>query len=209
MKQLFSSSDPARIVVMVSGAGSNMQALLDASRDPAFGAQIVAVGADRDGTRGLEIAREAGIPTFVEKLGDYPTREVWDRALTTAVTTFSPDLVVLAGFLKLVGPEFLGAFPGRVINTHNALLPSFPGIHGPADALAYGVKIAGASLFIVDPGVDTGAILAQVTCPVLDDDDEDCLLDRIKSVERDQLVDVVGAMARQGWWMDGRRAGLC
>ncbi len=194
---------------MVSGTGSNMQALLEASRDPAFGAQIVAVGADRGGTRGLEIAAQAGIPTFVEKLGDYSSRQEWDRALTTQIASFSPDLVVLAGFLKLVGSDVLAAFPGRVINTHNALLPSFPGVHGPADALAYGVKISGATLFIVDPGVDTGAILAQVTCPVFDDDDEASLLDRIKSVERDQLVSVVGAMARQGWWMDGRKAGLC
>lgn len=194
---------------MVSGTGSNMQALLEASRDPVFGAQIVAVGADRDGTRGLEIAAQAGIPTFVEKLGDYSSRQEWDRALTTQIASFSPDLVVLAGFLKLVGSDVLAAFPGRVINTHNALLPSFPGVHGPADALAYGVKISGATLFIVDPGVDTGAILAQVTCPVFDDDDEASLLDRIKSVERDQLVSVVGAMARQGWWMDGRKAGLC
>lgn len=194
---------------MVSGTGSNMQALLEASRDPAFGAQIVAVGADRDGTRGLEIAAQAGIPTFVERLGDYSSRQEWDRALTTQIASFSPDLVVLAGFLKLVGSDVLAAFPGRVINTHNALLPSFPGVHGPADALAYGVKISGATLFIVDPGVDTGAILAQVTCPVFDDDDEASLLDRIKSVERDQLVSVVGAMARQGWWMDGRKAGLC
>lgn len=194
---------------MVSGTGSNMQALLEASRDPVFGAQIVAVGADRGGTRGLEIAAQAGIPTFVEKLGDYSSRQEWDRALTTQIASFSPDLVVLAGFLKLVGSDVLAAFPGRVINTHNALLPSFPGVHGPADALAYGVKISGATLFIVDPGVDTGAILAQVTCPVFDDDDEASLLDRIKSVERDQLVSVVGAMARQGWWMDGRKAGLC
>ena len=186
-----------------------MQALLEASRDPVFGAQIVAVGADRDGTRGLELAAQAGIPTFVERLVDYSSRQEWDRALTTQIASFSPDLVVLAGFLKLVGSDVLAAFPGRVINTHNALLPSFPGVHGPADALAYGVKISGATLFIVDPGVDTGAILAQVTCPVFDDDDEASLLDRIKAVERDQLVSVVGAMARQGWWMDGRTAGLC
>lgn len=194
---------------MVSGAGSNMQALLEASADPAFGAQIVAVGADREGTRGLEIAESAGIPTFVEKLGAYPNREEWDGALAVKVGEFSPDLVVLAGFLKLVGPQVLTAFPGRVINTHNALLPAFPGVHGPADALAHGVKISGATLFIVDPGMDTGAILAQVTCPVFDDDDEASLLDRIKTVEREQLVSVVGAMSRQGWWMEGRKAGLC
>ncbi len=185
-----------------------MEAILRASRDSSYGATIVAVGADRDGTRGLEIAQEAGLPTFVDKLSDHPDREAWNRSLRGHVARFEPDLVVLAGFLKLLGPEFLAAFPQRVINTHNALLPSFPGVHGPADALAHGVKITGATLFVVDPGMDTGAILSQVTCPVLEDDDESSLLDRIKGVERDQLVAVVGRMAREGWWVQGRHAGL-
>lgn len=201
-------STPARLVVLVSGTGSNMEAILKASQAPAYGAQIVAVGADREGTRGLEIAEEAGIPTFVEKLSDYPDRDAWNLAIRDVVADYQPDIVVLAGFLKLLGPDFLAAFGHRVINTHNALLPSFPGVHGPADALAYGVKITGATLFVVDPGVDTGAILSQVTCPVLEDDDVDSLLERIKGVEREQLVDCVGIMAREGWWVDGRRAGL-
>lgn len=201
-------STPARLVVLVSGTGSNMEAILKASQDPAYGAQIVAVGADREGTRGLEIAEEAGIPTFVEKLSDYPDRDAWNLAIRDVVADYQPDIVVLAGFLKLLGPDFLAAFGHRVINTHNALLPSFPGVHGPADALAYGVKITGATLFVVDPGVDTGAILSQVTCPVLDRDDVDSLLERIKGVEREQLVECVGTMAREGWWVEGRRAGL-
>ncbi|MFT0846587.1 phosphoribosylglycinamide formyltransferase [Actinomycetaceae bacterium L2_0104] len=199
---------PARLVVLVSGTGSNFEAILRASRDEAYGAVVVAVGADRDGTRGLEIAQDAGLPTFVEKLGDHPDRDSWNIALRERVAHYEPDIVVLAGFLKLLGPDFLAAFPQRVINTHNALLPSFPGVHGPADALAYGVKITGATLFVVDPGMDTGAILSQVTCPVLDGDDEAALLERIKAVERDQLVAVVGRMGREGWWVRGRQAGL-
>lgn len=202
------TSHPARLVVLISGTGSNMEAILNASKASSYGAVIVAVGADREGTRGLEIAREAGLPTFVTKLSDHPDRESWNQALRDAVSEFAPDLVVLAGFLKLLGPSFLSAFPLRVINTHNALLPSFPGVHGPADALAHGVKVTGATLFVVDPGTDTGAILSQVTCPVLEDDDESSLLERIKGVERDQLVDAVGRMARDGWWVQGRRAGL-
>lgn len=201
-------ANPARLVVLVSGTGSNMAAILEASRDPSYGATIVAVGADREGTRGIEIAAEAGIPTFVRTLADFPSRDAWNESLREIVAEYTPDLVVLAGFLKLVSPEFLRAFPHRVINTHNALLPSFPGVHGPADALAYGVKLSGATLFIVDPGIDTGAIVAQVACPVADDDDEESLLDRIKSVERAQLVESVGRMARAGWWVEGRRAGF-
>ncbi|MFN8048498.1 MAG: phosphoribosylglycinamide formyltransferase [Ancrocorticia sp.] len=207
-QRILPAHTPARLVVLVSGTGSNMEAILQASQDSAYGAQIVAVGADREGTRGLEIAEDADIPTFVEKLSDYADRDAWNLAIRDVVAEYQPDIVVLAGFLKLLGPDFLAAFPYRVINTHNALLPSFPGVHGPADALAYGVKISGATLFVVDPGVDTGAILSQVTCPVLDRDDVDSLLERIKGVEREQLVECVGTMAREGWWVEGRRAGL-
>ncbi len=196
---------PFRVVVLLSGGGSNLAALLDAARDPAWGARIVAVGADRYGTGGVERARQEGIPTFVVRLGDYPDRAAWDVALTDAVARHNPDLVVSAGFLKLCGPAFLERFAGRYINTHNALLPAFPGIHGPRDALAYGVKVAGATLFFVDAGVDTGPILAQVTVPVLDDDDEETLTERIKVAERRQLVECVGRLAREGWHIDGRR----
>jgi phosphoribosylglycinamide formyltransferase-1 len=195
----------ARLVVLVSGSGSNLQALLDASRDPSYGAKVAAVGADRFGIAGLDRAEAAGVPTFVSRLGDFASRDLWDKALTEAVAQHEPDLVISAGFLKLVGPEFLRAFGGRYINTHNALLPSFPGIHGPRDALAYGVKVSGATLFIVDEGVDTGAIIAQVAVPVLDDDTEETLTERIKMVEREQLVEYVGRMARDGWTLNGRK----
>ena len=196
---------PARLVVLVSGSGSNLQALLDATADPAYGAKIVAVGADRDGIAGLDRAVAAGVPTFVDRLTAYPTREDWDEALTAHVAEHKPDLVISAGFLKLVGPAFLGAFGDRYVNTHNALLPAFPGIHGPRDALAYGVKIAGATLFFVDAGVDTGPIIAQVSVPVLDDDTEETLTERIKVVERAQLVEQVGRLVRQGWTIDDRK----
>lgn len=202
------NADPARLVVLVSGTGSNMAAILDASRDPAYGAEIVAVGADRDGTGGISTAQANGIPTFVHKLSDFESRDAWNDALRTTIAQYKPDIVVLAGFLKLLSADFLEAFPQKVINTHNALLPSFPGVHGPADALEYGVKVSGATLFIVDPGMDTGAILGQVTCPVLDDDTVDSLLERIKGVERQQLVDLVGRMSREGWWVEGRKAGI-
>lgn len=126
-------------------------------------------------------------------------------ALTAACAEHSPDLIVSAGFLKLVGPEFLSRFGGRYVNTHNALLPAFPGIHGPRDALAYGVKVAGATLHFVDAGIDTGPIIAQVAVPVLDDDTEETLTERIKDAERRQLVEYVGRMVRQGWTVDGRK----
>ena len=196
---------PARLVVLVSGAGTNLQALIDACGDPAYGARIVAVGADRDGIEGLARAERAGIPTFVRKVGQSTSREHWDVTMTDTVTAFEPDLVVLAGFMKLVGPSFLDRFAGRVVNTHPALTPSFPGMHGPADALEYGVKVTGATLFVVDEGVDTGPIVAQAVVPVQDDDDVETLHERIKVAEREMLVDSVGRMAREGFSVTGRR----
>lgn len=195
---------PMRVVVLISGGGSNLAALLAAQEDADYPARVVAVGADRASATGLQLAADAGLPTFVERVGDHPDRDAWDAALTAQVADHRPDLVVSAGFLKLVGPRFLARFPGRYINTHNTLLPAFPGIHGPADALAYGVKITGATLFFVDAGVDTGPILAQVAVPVLATDDVDTLTERIKQAERRQLVEQVGLLAR-GWHIEGRR----
>ncbi|MDQ1680238.1 MAG: phosphoribosylglycinamide formyltransferase 1 [Frankiaceae bacterium] len=196
---------PARLVVLVSGDGTNLQALLDASAAPAYGATVVAVGADRDGIRGLERAEHAGVPTFVCPVDGFGDRAQWDRALTDSVAAFEPDLVVLAGFMKLTGPAFLARFGGRTVNTHPALSPSFPGMHGPRDALAYGVKVTGCTLFLVDDGVDTGAIVAQRAVEVREDDDEATLHERIKSVEREMLVDMVGRMVRDGWTLNGRK----
>ncbi len=202
------SAAPARLVVLVSGSGTNLQALLDAAADASYGARVVGVGADRDGIEGLARAQRAGVPTFVTRVADHPSREHWDRALAEEVAAFRPDLVVLAGFMKLVGAAFLERFGGRTVNTHPALSPSFPGMHGPQDALAYGVKITGATLFVVDAGVDTGAIVAQTAVPVEDDDTVDTLHERIKVAERAMLVETVGRMAREGFAVEGRRVRL-
>jgi formyltetrahydrofolate-dependent phosphoribosylglycinamide formyltransferase len=195
----------ARLVVLISGTGTNLQALIDACQDPNFGATIVAVGSDRDGVEGLARAEKADVPTFVRSVKAFETREEWDRSLTDAIAPYEPDLIISAGFLKLVGAAFLDAYGDRYINTHNALLPSFPGIHGPRDAFEHGVKLAGATLFFVDSGIDTGQIIAQVAVPVSDDDTEDTLTERIKVAERRQLVDAVGRMVRHGWTITGRK----
>jgi phosphoribosylglycinamide formyltransferase-1 len=201
------SARPARLVVLVSGSGTNLQALLDAiAADPqGFGARIVAVGADRDGIAGLERAERAGIPTFVCKVKDYATRDAWDAALAETTAAYEPDLVVSAGFMKIVGKEFLARFGGRFVNTHPALLPSFPGAHGVRDALAYGAKVTGCTVHFVDDGVDTGPIIAQGVVEVRDEDDEVALHERIKEIERQLLVDVVGRLARNGYRIEGRK----
>jgi phosphoribosylglycinamide formyltransferase 1 len=197
-----------RLVVLVSGSGTNLQALLDeiaATGAEAYGAEIVAVGADRDGVEGLARAERAGIPTFVRRVKDHATREEWDAALAEAVAAHEPDLVVSAGFMKIVGKEFLARFGGRFINTHPALLPSFPGAHGVRDALAYGVRVTGCTVHFVDDGVDSGPIIAQGAVEVRDEDDESALHERIKEVERRLLVEVVGLLARNGYRIEGRK----
>lgn len=195
----------ARVVVLVSGSGTNLQALLDASADPSYGAEVVAVGADRDGIEGLARAERAGLPTFVLRVKDFESRAEWDRALAEACAAHAPDLVVLAGFMKLIGEHFLARFGGRCVNTHPALSPAFPGMQGPADALAYGVKVSGATLFVVDAGVDTGPIVDQTTVRVADDDDVETLHERIKVAERRMLVECVGRMAREGFTITDRK----
>jgi phosphoribosylglycinamide formyltransferase-1 len=199
---------PGRLVVLVSGTGTNLQALLDACADPSYGAEVVAVGADRKDIEGLRRAERGGVPTFVVRVADYPSREAWDVALADAVAEYRPDLVVLAGFMKLVGAEFLARFGDRTVNTHPALSPSFPGMHGPRDALSYGVKVTGCTLFIVDDGVDTGPIVAQRAVEVLDSDDEATLHERIKLAEREMLVNAIGRMIRTGWTVTDRKVTL-
>jgi phosphoribosylglycinamide formyltransferase 1 len=193
----------ARLVVLVSGEGTNLQALIDACARPDYGATIVAVGADRENIGALDRAAGAGIPGFVLRVRDFPAREAWDRALSDACAAYQPDLIVCAGFMKLVGKAFLDRFTGRCLNTHPSLLPSFPGMHGVRDALDYGVKVAGCTVFLVDEGVDAGPVLAQACVPVADDDDEATLHERIKVAERALLVDTVGRMAREGWSVTG------
>jgi phosphoribosylglycinamide formyltransferase-1 len=196
-------NSPARIVVLVSGAGTNLQALLDACAESSYGARVVAVGADRDDIEGLARADRAGVPTFVAKVDDYTSREHWDRALGDKVGAFEPDLVVSAGFMKLLSADFLERF--LTLNTHPALCPAFPGMHGPRDALEHGVKVTGATLFVVDAGIDTGPIVAQVPVTVEEDDDVASLHERIKTAERAMLVDAVGRIASDGLSVEGRR----
>jgi phosphoribosylglycinamide formyltransferase-1 len=195
----------ARLVVLVSGEGTNLQALIDACQDDGYGAQVVAVGADRGMISALTRAERAGIPSFTVRLADYGAREDWDAALTGACAAHAPDLIVLAGFMKLVGKSFLSSFGGRCVNTHPALLPSFPGAHAVREALARGVKVTGCTVLVVDEGVDSGPIVAQAAVPVADDDDETVLHERIKVTERALLVSTVGRMVREGWSVHGRK----
>jgi len=194
-----------RVVVLASGAGTNLQALIDAAQDPSYGVRLVAVGADRDGIEALKRAARAGIATFVHKVRDFSTREGWDRQLTASCREHRADLVVLAGFMKLTGQAFLAEFGGRCVNTHPALSPSFPGMTAPQDALTYGVKVSGATVFVVDAGVDTGPIVDQVAVSVHDDDDVETLHERIKVAERAMLVECVGRMAREGFTITDRK----
>lgn len=191
-----SAAPPVGIVVLVSGSGTNLQALIDAAREPGYGVRILAVGADRSGIAGLERAERAGIPTFVCRLADFPDRAAWDAALAAEIGAHAPTLVVSAGFMKLLGPAVLGRY--RVLNTHPALLPAFPGAHAVRDALAYGAKVTGCTVHLVDAGVDTGPVIAQAAVDVAEDDTEASLHERIKAVERQLLVDVVGRAAREG-----------
>ena len=199
-------SAPARVVVLASGTGSLLESLLEATVGD-YPGRIVAVGADRD-CRALEIAAAAALPTYTVRLGDYADRDAWDSAITDATAAHEPDLIVSAGFMKILGPHFLSRFMGRIVNTHPALLPAFPGAHAVAEALDYGVKVTGCSVHLVDAGTDTGPLLAQQPVPVLDDDDEATLHERIKVVERRLLVDVLGALATGGVTWTGRKATL-
>ncbi|MGV0990644.1 MAG: phosphoribosylglycinamide formyltransferase [Mycobacterium sp.] len=194
----------ARIVVLASGTGSLLQSLIGAAVGD-YPARVVAVGVDRD-CRAAEIAAEAGIPSYLVRLGDHPDRAAWDATLAEITETHQPDLIVSAGFMKILGPQFLSRFPGRVVNTHPALLPAFPGAHAVPDALDYGVKITGCTVHVVDSGVDTGPILAQQAVEVLDGDNEETLHERIKVVERRLLVDVLAVLSTRGVTWNGRKA---
>ncbi|ACZ29776.1 phosphoribosylglycinamide formyltransferase [Xylanimonas cellulosilytica DSM 15894] len=199
------STSAARLVVLASGGGSNLAALLAAHDAPGYGARVVGLVTDKPTAGALDLARDAGIASAVVAPADFEDRAAWDRGVAEAVAVFRPDLVVLAGFMRILSPSFLDRFPGRVVNTHPALLPSFPGAHGVRDALAHGVRVTGCTVHVVDAGVDTGPILAQVAVPVLPDDDEASLHERIKVAERALLVETVGRIARDGLRVvDGR-----
>ncbi len=208
MPSRFRPAPPVRVVVLVSGSGTLLQALLDAITHPDYPVRVVAVGADREDIEGLTRAQRAGVPTFVHRVKDYPSRADWDRALAESCAEYEPDLVVSAGFMKLVGEAFLERFGGRYLNSHPALLPSFPGMQGVRDALDYGVRVTGCTLFVVDSGVDTGPIIAQEAVEVVDSDDEESLHERIKAVERRLLVDSLAKLARHGWTVEGRKVSI-
>lgn len=203
-----SFSLPVRVVVLVSGTGTLLQALLDATQDSDYPVRIVAVGSDRPGVEGLARAERASVPGFVVRLADHADRDAWDVALADAVAAYQPDLVVSAGFMKIVGPAFLDRFAGRMINTHPALLPAFPGAHAVLDALAYGVKVTGCTVHLVDKGVDTGPILAQQPVVVEPGEQAEELHARIKAVERRLLVEVVARLAREGATVNGRKVSI-
>lgn len=190
--------------MLASGTGSLLNSLLAAAQGD-YPARVVAVGVDRD-CRATQIAAEANIPAFAVRVGEHPTRDDWDAAITEATAAHQPDLVVSAGFMRILGPQFLSRFNGRILNTHPALLPAFPGAHGVRDALAYGVKVTGCTVHLVDAGVDTGPILAQQSVEVRDGDNEETLHERIKVVERQLLVDVVAAIATRGVTVTERKA---
>ncbi len=185
-----------RVVVLVSGSGTLLQAIIDAAADGRLDIDLVAVGSDRPDAYGLTRARRAEVETFVVELKRGADRSQWDRDLRDAVAAYAPDLIVGAGFMRLVGDAFLDRFGGRMINSHPALLPSFPGAHGVRDALAHGVKVSGTTIFWVDQGVDTGAIIAQAAVPVESGDTEDDLTERIKAVERPLLVSTIAELTR-------------
>ncbi len=193
---------PSRLVVLASGEGTVLQAILDATVDPAYGATVVAIGSDRTGTRALE--RAGRIPTFVHSVPDFASRPSWDIAVRDELSRWEPDLIVCAGFMKVLGSAVIDRFGGRIVNTHPALLPSFPGAHAVADALAYGVKVTGTTVHFVDEGVDTGPVIAQEAVPILSGDTEGTLHARIKDVEHRLYVDTVGRLARSGWTVQGR-----
>jgi len=188
---------PARLVVLASGEGTTLQAFLDACRDPGYGARVVAVLTDRPATGAADRAARAGLRAHVLALGDFPDRAAWDGALATAAGRYQPDLVVCAGFMKLLGPPFLAAFGGRITNTHPSLLPSFPGPHPVRDTLAAGVAETGATVHYIDGGVDTGPVLAQVRVPVLPGDDEATLHARIKAAEAPLYLETVRRLTRE------------
>jgi phosphoribosylglycinamide formyltransferase-1 len=186
-----------RIVVLVSGSGSNLQAVIDAVALGTLNVTIAAVGADRPGTGGVVRAAAAGIPTFEVDFRRFESRDEWNRALTEAAAAHEPDYVVSSGFMRIVDQHFLDRFPDRYLNTHPALLPSFPGAHGVRDALAYGVKVTGCTVMIADAGVDTGPILAQAPVAVLPGDTEETLHERIKVEERRLLIETLAGLAER------------
>lgn len=198
------SAAPCPVVLLASGAGTLAQSVLDSVGDPDSPYRVVALVSDRD-CEAVERARHAGLHTAVVRPADHPDRDAWDRALAETVGQFSPEWVVSAGFMRILGAAFLEGYANRIVNTHPALLPSFPGAHAVRDALAYGVAVTGCTVHLVDAGVDTGPVISQRAVDVLSDDTESSLHERIKVVERELLVDVLAAAASGRLHIEGRK----
>ncbi|MBL7490089.1 phosphoribosylglycinamide formyltransferase [Frankia sp. AgB1.9] len=194
MSLLPSQTDPARLVVLASGAGTTLQAILDACQDQAFGARVIAVGTDRPDTGAQRRAADLGVPVFTVQLGDHADRDAFNAATAERIAAARPDLLVLAGYMKILDKQVIGRF--RTVNTHPSLLPSFPGAHAIREALAHGVKVSGVTVHWVDEGVDTGPIIAQAAVDVRPGDTEDDLRDRIQAVERGLYVATIGKIVR-------------
>ncbi|HJC28458.1 MAG TPA: phosphoribosylglycinamide formyltransferase [Candidatus Dietzia intestinipullorum] len=192
------------IVLLASGAGSLAQSILDRADDPDTSYRVAALVSDRD-CEAAARADRSGVPTAVVRPAEYDDRAGWDRALTETVGSFDPDWIVSAGFMRILGPAFLERFDSRVVNSHPALLPSFPGVHAVRDALAYGVAVSGCTVHLVDAGVDTGPVIAQRAVEVLTDDTEGSLHERIKVAEREMLADVLTAATSGRLHIEGRK----
>jgi formyltetrahydrofolate-dependent phosphoribosylglycinamide formyltransferase len=186
---------PARLVVLASGTGSTLQALIDAAADDEFGALVVAAGTDVPGCLAMTRARAGGMETFTVALRDYPDRDAWNDALADRINGYTPDLVVLAGFMRVLGPQVVRRF--RILNTHPALLPAFPGAHAIRDALAAGVATTGVTVHWVDEGIDTGPVLAQVPVPVLPGDDEASLRARVQAAEKPLFLRTIRSLCQE------------
>ena len=195
----------APVAVLVSGSGTNLQSLLDAAAVPGYPARIAVVVSNVPGVRALERATLAGVPTHVLPHQGYPDRTAYDRAMVEAIAPFGCRIACLAGFMRLVGPTFLRAFPGGVLNVHPALLPSFPGLNAHRQALEHGVKVTGCTVHLVDEGTDTGPIVAQAAVPVLDGDTEDSLQRRIQEQEHKLFPLALGLLASGRLRLEGRR----
>ncbi len=196
-----------KLALLASGRGSNVEAILRACADTSrpLGAKPVVLLSNVRGARCLDLARDAGVPTVLVEHGDHASRDAFDRALLAALAPYSPDLICLAGFMRVLGTRFLATYPGRVLNIHPSLLPSFPGLHGARDALRHGVRIAGCTVHLVEEGVDSGPIVAQAAVPVLDTDTEESLARRILEQEHRIYPEAIALFAKGAVRIEGRR----
>ncbi len=198
----------APVVAMASGQGTLFQALLDASSEPDYPVEIVGLVTDRPGCPAQERAVRAGVPVVALDPRNYDSRATWNRDLADQTAQLAPEWLVSVGFMRVLAPAFLDRFPGKIVNSHPSLLPAFPGARAVPDAIDYGVRVTGCTIHLVDAGVDSGPILAQSAIPIAPDDDVDSLHERVKTVERVQLVEVLAQLATTGYTLEGRKAAL-